>query len=271
MNGEKKMSIILVDDAKYNFRKPKNEAELEEIVKEHSKQIFGHESLYFDIKGKIDSKTGAGSKPDGYAISFYEPKWYVVEVEVSWHKPYDHILPQITRFINGIKNLDSQKEISEWLYERIRENPKTKNFVEKMITEEISHFLTRLISKPPTVVIIVDEKTPQLEEACGKLEPEIIELKTFTRGVGHHAYAHLVCEPVEEDTHAKYDEREKGFYCLMCEKQDRIYKVGEINKHLMEKHDIDWDDQTMDEWSPKFEKQAKAYMSKKKDKLGIQK
>jgi len=258
------MSIILIDDVKYCLRKPKSEAQLEEMVKEHSEQIFGKDSLYFDIKGKIDSKAGIGSIPDGYALSFYEPsQWYVVEVEVSWHSPYKHILPQITRFINGTKNQDSQNEISEWLYKRILENPTTKTFVKKKIDEEIHHFLSRLISEPPTVVIVVNDMTPELKEACEKLESRIVEFKTFAKGVGLNTHAHLISEPVEEDTHAKYDEKEKGFLCLMCKKQDFVYKVGEINKHLIQKHDIDWEDQTIEGWTEKFEKQAKAYLLKR--------
>lgn len=217
---KEKTPILVIDDMKYMLRKPKNEPQLQGMVKEHSKQIFGKDSLYFDVKGKMSSKAGVGSKPDGYAISFCgSPQWFVVEIELSnrAHDLYRHILPQIMKFMNGIENRDTQEEISEWLYNVIHQNLSTKSFVEKNIKEEISHFLTKLIGQPPVVVIIIDEKTPKLEEACKKLNTQIVEFKTFWKSSEKPSqfekwfnesevsseHAHLVSEPIEEDTYSK--------------------------------------------------------------------
>jgi len=261
------MSILLINGTKYNLRIPTNEKQLERIVKEHAKQIFGKDSLYFTPKEKIKSKAERSSIPDGYAISLYKPyTWYIVEVELSSHPPHRHLVPQLSSFISGIENPDSQRRVSDLLYKEISSNPSLKAYVEKTVGKEIHHFLSDLISEQPKFVVIVEEKTTKTEEACRnlKLEPQIVEFKTFAKGVGLTVHAHLICEPVEKDTHAKYDEKEKGFLCLMCKKQDLIYEVGEINKHLMERHDVDWDDQIIEGWTDKFEKQAKAYFSRKK-------
>lgn len=81
------MPFLIIDSQGFNLSKPRNEAELENMVKEHSKLIFGNASLYFDIKETITTKTDVGSKPDGYAISIADKRWYIVEVELASHDP----------------------------------------------------------------------------------------------------------------------------------------------------------------------------------------
>ena len=110
--------FIVINNEKYSLSCPEDEAQLEEMVKEHSKLIFGDDSLYFDIKKQITTKTDVGSKPDGYAISLNSKQWYVVEVELASHDPYKHVLPQVTKFLNGIDNHDNQKTIINWISAR---------------------------------------------------------------------------------------------------------------------------------------------------------
>jgi len=40
------MTLLLLDGVKYTSWAPEEEGEFEEIVKEHSKEIFGNDSLY---------------------------------------------------------------------------------------------------------------------------------------------------------------------------------------------------------------------------------
>jgi hypothetical protein len=63
------MSMPIIDGVKYNSWIPKEEKQLEEMVKEHSTDIFGKDSIYFDLKQKLTSKSGIISIPDGYVIS----------------------------------------------------------------------------------------------------------------------------------------------------------------------------------------------------------
>ena len=45
------------------------------------------------------------SLPDAYVITLSKPyQWFVVENELSAHPVYSHIVPQLMKFINGIKN-----------------------------------------------------------------------------------------------------------------------------------------------------------------------
>jgi len=53
--------MLIIDGVKYNLHIPKDEKELEGMVKEHFTDIFGECSLYFDIKPELRSKAGIGS------------------------------------------------------------------------------------------------------------------------------------------------------------------------------------------------------------------
>ena len=113
------MSILLIDGVKYEEWTPANEDELERAVKEHAEDIFGEDSIYFDIKHKLKSKAGIGSIPDGFVIiPGDQSRWHIVEVELSSHA-YEHIAGQVSRFINGIDDPSTQRKIVDALYENM--------------------------------------------------------------------------------------------------------------------------------------------------------
>ena len=191
--------MLLVDGVKYRLWTPKKELQLEEILKEHSKEIFGEDSLYFDVKRRISSKSRIVSIPDGYLIDFYDDyPWYVVEVELSRHSPHKHIVSQLNKFRSGIKNPETQKEIVDALYSDIKDDPFKEAFVKKKLdTKDMHHFLSKTISeKEPEYIIVIDELKEELEEACEIFDPWFIEIKTFVReGVGIGSHAHLINVP----------------------------------------------------------------------------
>ena len=160
--------MLVIDGVKYKLWTPKDEEkEFHPMIKEHSKEIFGKNSLYFDVKHKLKSRSGIGSIPDAYVISLSKPyEWYIVENELASHRVYEHIVPQISKFISGIENLRSQREVRDALYKEITKDGILKAYVEKMIDpEEIHLFLSSLVSKPPKIAIIIDEVTDEVREA----------------------------------------------------------------------------------------------------------
>jgi hypothetical protein len=190
--------MLLIDGVKYRLWTPKDEEkEFHPMIKEHSKEIFGKDSLYFDIKHKLKSRSGIGSIPDAYVITLSKPyHWYIVENELASHRVYEHIVPQVSRFVSGIENLESQREIRDVLYNEITQDRVLKAFVEKMIyPEEIHRFLSSLVSKPPKIAIIIDEVTDEVKEASKALkrlgETEIVEFKTYARENAENVRAHL--------------------------------------------------------------------------------
>lgn len=190
------MPILLIDGVTYEVWTPSNEDEFEQIVKEHAKDIFGEESIYLDIKHKLKSKSGIGSIPDGYVIIFGDkPHWHVVEVELSSHPLYEHIVPQVSKFTTGIKYPSTQKDIIDALYQGINSDEFLKLRLKKAIgTTETYKFLSDLLSKSPVVTIIIEKHTEQLDEAISALahsQIKIVELQTFVReGAGLAVHAH---------------------------------------------------------------------------------
>jgi len=166
-------------------------------VKEHAQDIFGEESIYFDLKKKLVTKAGIGSIPDGYVISLQEePCWYICEVEFHTHSLYEHIIAQLQKIITAAKTLQSQGVVRDAIYTEIKSAPFKEALIKSKIgTEDLHHFISNLISKPPILVIPIDQKIDGLEEACDGLPIEkvrIVEFKTFAReGIGLAVHAHL--------------------------------------------------------------------------------
>ena len=195
--------MLVIDGVKYRLWTPKDEEkELHPMIREHSKEIFGENSLYFDVhhklRYKLKSKAGIASLPDAYVITLSKPyQWFVVENELSIHPVYSHIVPQLMKFINGIKNSKSQKQIVNLLYTEIIGDTVQKAYVEKMIANpEIYRFLSNVVSDSPRIAIIVEQMTAEIREACAGLpNVQYVEFKTYVREDAENIHAHLF-EPI---------------------------------------------------------------------------
>jgi len=189
--------MLLIDGVKYQEWIPKSEEEFERIVNEHASEIFSESSIYIDRKQKLTSLSGVGSIPDGYVIVFGDsPEWHIVEVELSSHPLYEHIVSQVSRFISGISNPNIQRGIVNAIDGEINRDDFLKLRLRKAIEPtEIYRFLADLISKQPTLTIIIERDTEELREALNTLrypQIKVVEFQTFTReGVGLAVHAHL--------------------------------------------------------------------------------
>ncbi len=189
--------MLLIDGVKYELWTPKKEVEeFHPLVKEHYKEIFGKYSIFIE-GNRLESEAGKGSVPDGFVVTLGEvQQWHIVEVELSTHQLYDHIVNQVGRFINGVKNTATQKKIIEAIYRHIQGNKQRKaEFEEAIGSGEIYKLLTDIISKSPILTIIIEKRTRELDEALDLLRYspiKIVEFQTFTReGVGLAVHAHL--------------------------------------------------------------------------------
>jgi len=192
--------MLLIDGVKYEEwvpQGPRAEDEFEQVVKDHTQEIFGEQSMYFDRKQKLKSLSGIGSIPDGYAIMLGDsPDWHIVEIELSWHPLHEHIVSQVSKFINGIKNPSTQKQLAGAIYDEITRDESLTLKVKKAIAPtEIYKFLLDLISRPPVLTIIIEKDTEELGEAISTLahpQIKVVEFQTFTRErVGLAVHAHL--------------------------------------------------------------------------------
>jgi len=190
--------MLLIDGVKYKEWTPEGEngeEELAQMVKEHARDIFGENSIYLDKKQRLKSLAGVGSIPDGLTIIFGNvPEWHIVEVELSSHDPYGHIVPQVDRFLNGIDNRDTRNKIIEVLYDAIYGDELLKLKTRQAIglDKDVHKFLADLIATTPTITIIIEEYTSQLKEALRKYgQKKVVEFRTYTREKAETVHAHL--------------------------------------------------------------------------------
>ncbi len=189
--------MLLIDGVKYELWTPPNEDEFERVVKEHAQDIFGEQAIYLDIKQKLKSGSGIGSIPDGYAILLGNlPQWHIIEVELSSHPLHEHIVSQVSRFINGISNLGRRTEIVNAIYSEVNGNDFLKLKVKQAIGQvEVYKFLYDLISTPPILTVIIEKDTEGLREAIATLahpQIKVVAFQTFVREeVGLAVHAHL--------------------------------------------------------------------------------
>jgi hypothetical protein len=212
--------MLIVDGIKYKPWTPQNEErEFHPLIKNNAKEIFGKDTIYFDVKTLIKTASGIGTIPDAYVLRLSQPyEWYVIENELATHSIYGHVINQLTKFINGIDNKDTRNQILQMLYEIInKENTLRETISAKTGHVDIHYFLSKLfLEKDPRIVVIIDRVTLDLEEACQALRytPDIIEFKSFVREDGSKSYAHLF-EPlsgIEEisRTDSKIELKESG-------------------------------------------------------------
>lgn len=188
--------MLLIDGVKYELWTPPSENEFEKLVEKHAEDIFGKDAKYFDLKHKLASRSGTGSIPDGYVITFGDkPKVQIIEFELESHS-LQHIVSQVVNIINGIANSTTQQKICNAIEDGINEDDIFTVKITKAIKPvSIQGFLSDNFSNAlPIINIIIDRSWASLEEAVNKINPtpKIIEFRTFSReGVGLSVHAHI--------------------------------------------------------------------------------
>jgi len=104
---------------------------------------------------------------------------------LSKHPVFSHIVPQLNKFVHGIKDPDSRKSIVRALYDEITSDALTEVYVKTQLgSGEIHRFLSNTIDKPPVLVVVIDQKTEELKEAYNSIpitDKRVVEFKVFER------------------------------------------------------------------------------------------
>jgi predicted transport protein len=190
---EERKMILYKDAVKYIEYQYKNESEIEEMIFEHSKNIFGEDSLLL-AKRKIRANSGIGAIPDAFVLSLGDKKWYLIEVELKNHPLYEHIVPQISKFNTALKNSDSQKKLIKMIYEEIKDDPQKNLMFQLKNIKEVYKYIAEILESKPQIIILIDGKNDELEEVCDSLpfDSKVIEFKTYIRenvGLGVHIHS----------------------------------------------------------------------------------
>jgi hypothetical protein len=194
--------ILLKDGVKYFPYFYKSEEELATMVKEHFKEIFGENTLYFDPQ-TLKTRIGIEARSDGLILTTDQNQWYILEVELAEHSLSRHIVPQITNFDIAYEQPETRRKLTEAIYALIRQDPYKIAALQAKNIEDAHKYLTEIIETPPTIAIITDQKTPELDAVCKKLlfKTKTTEFQTYTRenagtSIHIHAFESLFEKPV---------------------------------------------------------------------------
>src|SRR3990167_2048108 len=91
----------------------------EKFIVDNADTIFGANSIYVDMKHKIENSSLGGTIPDGVLIDLSDlesPEFYLVEVELQNHDFFKHIFPQITKFFSFYKNPSERQKLTEKVF-----------------------------------------------------------------------------------------------------------------------------------------------------------
>jgi len=179
------MERLISDNKTYKYYEYTLEAEFEKVIVDKSKQIFGINTVYIDIKKKIGNEII--TIPDGYLIDFSfaeKPRLYIIENEISTHDPYKHIGSQLLKF--GISYKASGRKLKQLILDFLLANKEYYDFVEKRSKmagyRNIDAFLDALIFDiPVAAIVVIDKSSTELENVLSQLtmDTDIIEFQTF--------------------------------------------------------------------------------------------
>lgn len=152
--------------SRYSFRL---ESDLENVVKENAKRIFGENTIYIDAKKKINSGELGKTIPDALFFDFSDsknPKFYLVEVELAKHGFYDHIFPQITKFFAFLRDGNPhQSKLIESLFTIINQDQNLlKEFKKYLGDQELFKFLKDTIEDATDILILIDNDKKEFKE-----------------------------------------------------------------------------------------------------------
>jgi hypothetical protein len=183
------MKRAILNEQAYEPHEYASEADFERDIVENSKEIFGLDSLYIDVKRRI-GKENIVTIPDGYLLDFSfpsEPRLYIIENELSSHDPYRHIGQQLLRF--AISYRLSGRRIKKFLLREIMKTPESQRFVstrfEKAGFRNIDAFLEDVIfEKDVAAIVVIDQANSDLENVLAQLtmKTDILEFQTFEQG-----------------------------------------------------------------------------------------
>jgi hypothetical protein len=190
------VDMLLIDGVKYKLWVWSLEEQLTKIVQQLTPEIFGEDTHYFDIKRKLSTTFGE-KIPDGYVVAFRkEPTWYIVEVELSSHPLDQHITVQVMGFITAIKNPLNRNRIRDAIWEQLVEDEALKaSIIAKVGHIEFFKFVDDLVSKPPALVIIIEQEIEGLSDVVdflsASLETKVVVLRAFVSDIDTSRQAYL--------------------------------------------------------------------------------
>jgi len=252
--------IILLDGIRYLRFSPDSEAEFERIIVENSKDIFGPEVIYLDIKKRIATALGDSTIPDGYLFSPNENRFVLLEIELSSHDVYAHVTKQISRFISAFDNYRTRQKLASELKNYIESDPILCNRMLPFIKgkglyaylfEDI--FETLYQQRNYEIIVLIENKTERVIQGlnCLNPKPQIVEVAVYAREDAESVHP-LKFKPLwnlQESIRIKKEEKQTIVLWTEEDYRDFLLRLGSGAKCIfwfvavadgpLNKHDLD--------------------------------
>ena len=177
------MDILIKDGVKYSQTDFQGkELEFEKVVFTQYKHLFGDNTILF-TKRKIQTATGIGTIPDAFVIDFEKEKWFIIEVEISNHDVYSHIVPQLTKFSSALNNPQTRKQLVKFFEGEIKADPFKNALLLSNGKTEVFKSVSEIVDSNPELIIIIEQQHDELTSVFNSLpfKTKINVFRTFTR------------------------------------------------------------------------------------------
>lgn len=170
--------VIFQNGKKFQEHKYNTEEELERVVTNNSKLFFGKDTIYIDIKKRVETKALGRAIPDGFLFDLADrenPEFYVVETELAAHDFFGHIFPQVTKFFAFFNDNQSETKLVEIIFSTINNDSALKKEFKKYLGEqEVYKFIKDTVDDSQNILLIIDDDKMEL--------PDIMRVYTDTWG-----------------------------------------------------------------------------------------
>jgi hypothetical protein len=207
------MARILHGGSTYRPYEYGSEEEFEQAVIEQSREIFGPDSVYFDIKKRLGNENVL-TIPDGYLLDFsfqHSPQLYIVENELVEHDPFRYIGQQLLKFATAYE--ESRHKLKQALSSEIQADLQKRRFIREKAEEaeirNVDVLLDEVIyDSQADAIVVIDRITADLENVLGQLTmgTDVVQLQTYTSDgdLIHHV------RPFQQDVRDVADDEESG-------------------------------------------------------------
>ncbi len=140
------------------------ESELEGVLYEHYRLLYGDESLIF-TKSQIKTAEGTKTIPDAFVINVEDREWFIVEAELLHHGVYEHIVKQVTKQIIAATNPETKALLKHEFVDFILENKEYLRLFHDLEIPDthIERVVGEILDKDPIISIPIDAVNRDLE------------------------------------------------------------------------------------------------------------
>ena len=147
-----------------------DEAAFEKDIVDHYRLFFGEKTLFIP-KRKISGGALGNTIPDGFLFdcsNSQNPRFYIIEVELSHHSFHRHIRDQIEKFL-GFFNESDIIRLVQAIYDTVNNDNELKQKWNSYCTGDMHHLMMRSIQGHHGILVLFEKKNDDLEAKFDKL------------------------------------------------------------------------------------------------------